>query len=264
MSHSIVHWNGNKWSFSGFHREPNSNKNRAILVCGGPSLSTIDVSKLRGPGKAVFGLNNTYPYVVPDYWIGMDDPRCYDRNVLFEGFPKFLRGGLADRNFQGVDPKELHNVHFINCKSGPQEEIFARAKYASKTFIWQNNVMAVAMNLLLAMGFKEIYIIGCDFDNSKQDYFEGDVKLGDKAKERNTRLYGNLYNWLRWLTDECAKKDIKLHTLSKESKISKFMPYMSLLDLNKKVEQELPEPGVLYNAFDLQEMRRQKGAPEPK
>lgn len=251
MAESIVHFDGKKWKYSNFHRQ--TNNNRAILVCGGPSLGKMDPSKFTGPGKVVLGVNNTYPFIKPDMWMGMDDPRCYDRNVLFEAFPKFLRGGYQNRHFQNFRPQDLHNVHYISVKKDTKARIFDRARPEAGAFIWHNNVMAVGMNLLLAMGFKEIYIAGCDLDNTENDYFDDRVLVG-KEKDRNTALYKHLYKWLRWLTPECDKRGIKIISISEGSGINDVMPYMSIDELNKKVEEDLPEPGTLYNAFTLSQM----------
>lgn len=247
----ITHWNGFKWTNSNFHRDVNSS--RAILVCGGPSLANIDPDSLKGPGKVVLGVNNTYPYVVPDMWMGMDDPRCYDRRVLLESFPKFLRGGYQDRVFQNFKPMELYNVHYINVMKDTKMAIFDRAKPGCLHFIWHNNVMAVAMNLLFAMGFKEIYIAGCDLDNSEKDYFDERVLVGNE-KARNTSLYKHLFKWLRIMTEEGAKRGIRLHSLSPTSGINEFMPYVSIEELNELVERDLPKPGELHNAWTLSQL----------
>lgn len=257
MSHSITHWNGKSWKFSEFHSY-NYKKKRAILVCGGPSLKEIDVSKLRGPGKVVLGVNTTYPYVVPDMWMGMDDPRCYDRNVLLEAFPKFLRGPLWKRELQGVMPKDLHNVHYISVKKAKTEELWDCIKPESRHFVWHNNVMAVAMNLLLAMGFREIYIAGCDLSNNVNDYFD-DRELGTVEKDRNTRLYRQLFQWLKWLTKECSRRNIKIRSLSPDSKINTFMEYFTVDELNEiTAEHTLFKEGPLWNAHTLS-MERKKG-----
>jgi len=251
MSDSIVHFDGEKWKYSNFHRDHNSS--RAILVCGGPSLKNMDRTQFTGPGKVVLGVNNTYPFIKPDMWMGMDDPRCYHRKVHFESFPKFLRGGYQKRHFQNFRPLDLHNTHYINVKRDVKTRIFDRASKHSKAFIWHNNVMAVGMSLLLHMGFKEIYIAGCDLDNTEQDYFD-DRKLVGKEKDRNTALYKHLYKWLKWLTPAALDRGIKICSISPNSGINDIMPYISLEELNSKVASDLPQDGPLYNAYTLSQM----------
>lgn len=249
QAHSVVHWTGSEWKLSNFFREVNSA--RAILVCGGPSLKNVDTSLLRGPGKVVLGMNNTYPFVVPDMWMGMDDPKCYDRRVVFEAFPKFFRGGYQDRGFQDVLPINMNNVHFINVKKGPREDIFRRAEKGAKHFIWHNHVMAVAMNLLIHMGFRDITLVGCDLDNTKSDY-HNDIVLNEVEKSRNTRLYGDIYAWLKWLNKECRNRGIHFYSANPNASINDFMTYRSLDELNSVVEEDLPEPATCWNAYTLQ------------
>ena len=110
----IMYHDGNIWR----HWEcfNNNQKNVAILVGGGPSLNSINTSSLTGPGKTVFGLNTTYPKVRPDIWIGMDDPRCYNRQVFYEPFPKIMRGNYYNLDCEGVPLLDLPNIYFASVK----------------------------------------------------------------------------------------------------------------------------------------------------
>jgi hypothetical protein len=256
MSHAITHWDGKSWRFSEFHNT-NKLKKVAILVCGGPSLKKIDVSKLKGPGKVVLGLNTTYPYIVPDMWMGMDDPRCYDRNILLEAFPKFLRGPLHKRVVQGIQPKDLHNVHYINVRKCKWIEMWKSYHRDSASFVWHNHVMAVAMNLLLSMGFKEIYIAGCDLTMADKHYFD-DRQLIGKEHDRNVALYREMIPWIKYISENITKETgCKLFSLSPDSTINDMMPFMTVEQLNKRVDKYLFEPGPYYNAHTLGLMRRQ-------
>lgn len=252
MSNSITHWDGDSWRFSEFHRR--DTPSRAILVCGGPSLSLLDTSKLKGPGKTVLGMNTTYPHVIPDMWIGMDDIRCYDRNVLFEPFPKFLRGSFSKMKCQGSLVKELPNVHFINVKTIEQrQELWNHIKPSADTLIWTRNTLAVSVNLLMSMGFKEIYLAGCDLNNEDTDYFD-DRELKENEQSKNKRLYGEIYRWLEWLVPRARKRGTYIFSLSEGGKINDFMPYITIDDLNKRVSRDLFTPAPWHNAHSLQDL----------
>ena len=105
----LMYHDGDQWRNWECYNTQQSNV--AILVGGGPSLNKIDVSNLTGPGKTVFGLNTTYPKVRPDIWVGMDDPKCYDRRIFHEPFPKVMRGNYYERDCEGVPLLSLPNLY---------------------------------------------------------------------------------------------------------------------------------------------------------
>ena len=254
MSKTINYWDGTQWKPSNIHKEYNPLK--AVLVCGGPSLAKINPEDLTGTGKFVLGLNNTYPYVSPDAWMGMDDPRCYDRRVLQEPFPKYLRAMFHDNTLQGCEVKNLSNVHFVSCKKGKQEQIFEKASSQSDRFLWQKNVMSTGMSLLIAMGFKEIYIVGCDLNNKEKDYFNSTV-LTESDNKRNALLYSQLTDWLKWLSTSAKINGINLFSSSPDSVINDFMPYCSIKDLNDKVQKTLFKEAPLYYCKEIDKLQEE-------
>lgn len=230
----IMYYDGAKWHNWNCFGTARSNK--GIFVGGGPSLNKLDTSKLTGPGKTVVGVNNTYPQVRPDVWVGMDDPYCYDQRVFHEGFPKILRGGYQKRECQDRLLMEFPNTFFANVSEPKTKyEILGRIGPDSEDLIWHGNVFATTMNLMMHMGFKEIYLAGVDLDNSKGDYAHGH-ELSEQAKEWNQKLYNNLQDYLQWLVKAAAIEGISFYSISPDSLINEFVPYVSLEDLNESLE----------------------------
>lgn len=255
-SNSVNHWDGHEWQYSEIHREKTDQK--AILVCGGPSLKLVDVTKLKGPGKYVLALNNTYPYVMPDAWMGMDDLRCYPRKLVHEPFPKFYRSGYHNLEIQGFALKEAFNSFFINCKKGKREDIFDRVSPESNKFLWEKNTLSLAVQLLMAKGFKEIYFVGCDLNISREeDYYDIEVSLSQRERSNNKVLYKSLTKWLKWLVPECKKRGIKLYSSSPKSPINKFMTYVSIDEINKEVESMFLREGPLWHSITLDHIKEE-------
>ena len=229
--------------------------NIAILVGGGPSLNKIDIDKLSGPGKTVFGLNTTYPHVRPDIWIGMDDPSCYDRKVFYEPFPKIMRGNYYDRFCENTKVTSLPNVLFASVKKTKRKsDLFYSIKEDTDAFIWHENVFATALNILLYMGFKKIYLAGVDFSLDEKSYFHDDIVLDDRKKAWNRNLYDSLYKYTEWLHQTGGMCGIELCSISPDSKINNFMPYISIEALNNSLD--LPKDYKLLHSSELYESKQ--------
>ena len=246
-----MQFDGTSW-----HNWPSYNtarSNKGIFVGGGPSLKLIDKTQLTGPGKTVVGVNNTYPEVRPDVWVGVDDPNCYDQRVFHEGFYKVMRGGYQTRMCQGRTISEFPNMLFANV-SAPRTkyEILGRIGADAQDFVWHANVFATTMNLMMHMGFKEIYLAGVDFDNTKGDYSHGEELSADN-KTWNQDLYVNLRGYLEWLSRAAEVEGIKIRSISPDSVINDFLEYVSLEDLNDSLG--MPDRGSLPHAKDIEDAR---------
>jgi hypothetical protein len=244
----LMYHDGTKWRNWECYRE--TQKNVAILVGGGPSLNNIDTSKLSGPGKTVFGLNTTYPEVRPDVWIGMDDPKCYDRKVFYEPFPKIMRGNYYERDCEGVPLIELPNTYFASIEEFDHKgDIFYKIGPDTEKFIWDKNVFVTALNLILYMGYRKVYLAGVDFSIYKADYFHKDIKLTPEYKKWNQNLYNHLYKYTEWFASTGAMCGIDVVSISPKSAINDFLPYITLEELNTSLE--LPETKELIHCGEL-------------
>lgn len=241
---SLKTWNGEEWIKSPLWRRYNTSK--AILVCGGPSMNSIDLSKLRGPGKTIIGLNNTYPKVYPDIWICADDPHCYNRHVFYEPFMKILRGGYNNRKVEGHSIYTLPNVHYFDHDKCKYVDLLDRVGKDTSKFVWHFDVFTVTINILLWMGFKELYLVGCDLSTEKGDYHHGQ-KLSEKNREYNSSLYDKLYGYLSWLNNNRFRFGLNIYSMSPLSRINEKFEYVSIEDLNASILETLPPLGPLYH-----------------
>jgi hypothetical protein len=242
------------WYYSG--DEPNKvslqkdeNNCVAFLCCGGPSMAQITPSYLNGPKRVVLALNNSYPFVTPDIWMGMDMPNCYHRDIFQQPFMKILRGGYSDMLCEGQSIKQNYNMFYADVtkpkdkwKDKPNlptdvKDIF-RLRHGDATFVWDKNTLVVAIHLLIWMGFQKIYFFGCDLDNSDKDYHDSRV-LSVKQRKWNKTLYKHLLKLLKILTVTGKKYGIEFLSCSKDSKINDFMEYHDYLDVIKECEKDV-------------------------
>ena len=103
--------------------------------------------------------------------------------------------------------------------------------------------MSVAIHVLLWMGAKNIYFVGCDLDNSKSDYYHGQ-KLEDKNKEWNTSLYNDLYIWMKWFTRTSKNYNIELKSCSENSRLNNMMEYVHIEDAINKSQLNIAGGGT--------------------
>ena len=252
-SNAIQHWTKEGWLPSNFYRSFTASA--GILVAPGPSLDKIDITKLLGPGKTVFGINTSYPKVRPDIWCGMDNPKCYNPLIFHEGITKIYRGGFQQHTVDGVKLKHLPNVHFISLDEVPYTEKTKFFKYLgsdTEKLIYMKNVMVTTINLMLHMGYKNIYLAGVDLSFSNQVYAEGTgAELREYQKDWNKNLYDWLAKWLDWIADTLRFVDINIYSISPDSPINKFLPFLSIEELNKQIETELPPIEPLVHCSEI-------------
>lgn len=199
----------------------------AYLCCPGPSLAEVDTSALSGPGRMVFAVTTAYPAVRPDVWVGTDVPECYDRRVWAEPFIKVARGIYGGKRCQGRPLKSFPNVFFADIENAPFCEILDRRAHDA-TFVWNRNTFTVALHLVIWMGGRRIFLVGCDF-GGKRDYHD-DRGLSEDQRAANQHLMMNLVNDLRGLTPAAKERRIELISCTPDSPINAFLPFIPLAE----------------------------------
>jgi hypothetical protein len=209
-----------------------------FFCCSGPSLGEVDPLELKGPGRLVLGVNNSYPYVSPDIWLGADDPSCYPREIFWEPFIKIMRGGYNNRGCSGKKINGNFNTYYADVlPPESQEEMFSKGDGVS--FVWNNNVIAVALHLLFWMGAKRIYFVGCDLDNKGKDYnHEQKLSLDNKAWAMS--LYNDLFDWFKWLVPAAGDRGIQIKSCTRGSRINDIMEYVKLEDALSRSQEGIP------------------------
>jgi len=163
---------------------------RAVfLMLGGPSLTTNRLELLRTPGIVTMGVNNMWSVYRPNLWCCVDPPGHFiDTGWKDASVIKFVP--------QGCEKTKLHikkkdgtfglSTFTTNQMPGvlyfPRNSRFDHEKYLTEpTINWGNNgkakdslgikgsrsVMLAAVKLAYYLGFKNVYLLGCDF-NMKQ------------------------------------------------------------------------------------------------
>lgn len=230
-----------------------------IIVGSGPSLNLIDTSLLKGPGKVVFGVNNSYPKVIPDVWVGMDDPKCYSRELYFEPFLKILRGGHQDRTIENnLTVCNLTNVAYLGTDTEYTmdiKEIFKR-RLPDSVAPWYNSALFATLSVAIWTGVRQIFLVGVDLSTETSHYYTDKLKLSKPLEERANMQFAELHIMLQDTYTLGKQHGILLKSMSKNSKINEFMPYIDIETLNDRIRKDLLSKldTKLYHCTEFQEI----------
>lgn len=199
----------------------------AILCCPGPSLSKVNPSALKVPGITTFAMNTAYPYIRPDYWVGMDEPECYDRRLWFESFPKVIRASYGDRLVFGRELHSLPNVWIATLRehNHPYGEIF-RSRGTNDPFVWSRNTFFTALNLIIWLGFRTIYLAGCDFGGEADYHYGNRFTESDRVRQRH--FYRTLLSRLPLVRFYGSRFGTDIVSVTEGSILNQFIPHVPL------------------------------------
>lgn len=180
------------------------NGERCFIVATGPSLKMGDLEKLRRHGEWTVSVNRIYLAFGqtdwrPDYYI-VSDHFCISESekeikklsardkFVSDMYPEFWDKDVPDNVYQ----YHCHYSYAKNYLPAYSEDIEYRI-YGCATVTYE------AIQLATYMGFKEIYLLGVDFDfkeNYKDEsnhfvknYYNEESKTGVFAKEQQLRAY---------------------------------------------------------------------------
>tara|TARA_B110000027_G_scaffold46766_1_gene51311 strand:+ start:1163 stop:1999 length:837 start_codon:yes stop_codon:yes gene_type:complete len=221
-------------------------KNRAFLIATGPSLRKENLKLLNG--EDCFTLSNAFllkeiklinpilhfftPYHLPITkrsfydWLLKSDKELPKKTDIMMNYD--------DRNFKTKKLFNSRNVYFLKI-SGKINKFHSNIQKPVPKF--QTGSLMV-LNVLLSMGYKKIYILGCDHNqlknfNSQIDNFykeSRDVRLTKISKlnqnwgKLDEELSASLlaYNQYKEINKIAKQKNIEIINLSKESWIDLF------------------------------------------
>ena len=224
---------------------------KIFLVCGGPSLNTIDLSLMDNRGVMSMCMNNSWCMVKPDFWIGFDVPgRFHTDGWTDPSIIKFVpwhqrlfkinhRVGdvIVDK---GVDTTELPNCWYLSNTTTFDLDTW----FTERNCNWGGEVkglkpeggfritMIGALRMLYYLGFQEVYLTGCDWEMPTDMTTEAYAWEEDRAKvvrEKNNEMYGWVEGVLKQLQPGFDKANFRVFNCNKDSKL-KHYPFIEYED----------------------------------
>ncbi|MAY74860.1 MAG: hypothetical protein CMJ31_09150 [Phycisphaerae bacterium] len=225
----------------------------AFLVLSGPSLNDLDLTQLDRRGIVSMGVNNSWTVHRPTLWTCVDDPgRFIDTGWKDPGVLKFVPvchwgrklriqasdGTMRDSAYRVA---QMPSVLFFRRSNHFDHERFL----TGDTVPWGNDpkstdslgikgkrsVMLVALRLLHHLGFRTVYLLGCDFRMTVDHKYAFDETREAAAIRHNNVLYDSLSRRFEALLPHFEKHRFRVVNCSPGSGLSVFerMPYQNAI-----------------------------------
>lgn len=179
-----------------------------VLVGGGPSLKSVDLSAVKRAGVTLAAMNNVATMVRPHLWFCVDLPRNFhetiwrDAAVMKFTFDKHLTNTRPVDSWNGekwvssgLIARDCPNVWGFDHKNGWDAATFLSdpqptwgvnsAEQDPEHKHSRTSVMLPTLWLLYWLGFRSVYLLGCDFDASSRKY-----AFDETCRDTNDDLFG--------------------------------------------------------------------------
>jgi len=205
-----------------------------FLALNGPSLNKIDKLKLKQTGVVLFGVNNGGHSLTPNMWTCVDDPTRFmpeiwrNPNIMkFIPYSHFSKPTWNPQTNQ-EGPQVWQHPNVIGFR---RNERFLAAQYLSEqTINWGNHsdlgggrsCMLSAVRIIHLLGFKKLYLLGCDFNMSETAKYFFDEERTTGAIKGNNSSYGLLINRFTQLQEYFLKVGFEVFNCNPDSALKAF------------------------------------------
>jgi len=239
----------------------------AFLIAGGPSFAAADKSLLRAPGVWTITLNNAVRSFRGNAACIVDDPTrfvaslwhdptimkfvpaCHFEKEIWDNRTLVMPGGRRDERWQPSKTKvgDCPNVigYHRNEKFVPERFLY------EDTINWGNHaqwgggrsVMLATMRILFLLGFRNVYLLGVDFDMTDDKRYHFDEQRTNSAVKGNQSTYSKMIQWFEQLQPRFLAEGFVVSNCNPDSKLRAF-PFV---DLDEAVRRATFELGDVVN-----------------
>jgi len=216
-----------------------------FLAGGSPALLKENLSLLSQPGIMTMSMNNTASIVPSSLWVGGDKPLCYSPKILLD--PRLLHFAIISRrDFEvgGTPWKHCPNTYFFGTNDN---FTLGDLLKPHRDFVWWKNTFYIALQILYRLGFRKIYLIGCEFNIEKDHQYAYGAKLGEEEVTWNKRTYNAVVANMKHLKPHFEECGIEIISATPNSKLNDIYKVMSFDDAVKDVLENFPKE---YNIKD--------------
>ena len=211
-----------------------------FVICNGPSFAKLDHSLLRKPGIITYGMNNGPKTFRPNFWTCVDSPSRFLMSIWKDPkITKIIPFGLASKQLFNSYIWSMTNDYVKDCPNvigfKRNEKFIASQFLTEDTFNWGNHkdygggrsVMLPIMRICYELGFRKVYLLGCDFNMSENNTYHFDEQRHNGAVKCNRKTYGRLENeYFPQLKPYFDEKGFKVFNCNPESGLTCF-PFIS-------------------------------------
>lgn len=201
---------------------------RCFIVCTGPSLLSTDLDALKS--EFCFGMNSIFKIFGKTEWrpsyYCLIDPNVYKAIADDEDFQNIENALMPDtiiKEFKNLSLKKYIQFPFDNNEFAWHLLTNAPIKFTENAEILVYDAATVTytlMQIAVFMGFKEIYLLGCDcnYSGEKQHFSEYGVNVTNYYSETEDQLI-SAYQAARQYADAHG---IKIYNATRGGKLEVF------------------------------------------
>lgn len=209
----------------------------AFLILNGPSLATIPKlhERLSAPGVISMGVNNGGHHIRPQLWTCVDSPERFMASIWKDPkILKFVPMGSLGKNIPDHAAMAPSYLTVSDCPAVlgyRRNEKFTASSFLSEpTINWGNHsslgggrsVMLVAIKLLYLLGFRKIYLLGCDFNMVEERGYFFDEGRSKHAVSNNMATYRMLSERFSELAEVFRAAGLEVLNANPDSALESF------------------------------------------
>jgi len=212
----------------------------AFMICNGPSFVKLDHEKLKLPGVVTFGINNGPKTFRPDFWTCVDDPVRFLKSIWLDPkIKKFIPQSHFEKPIFDNEKWENMEMKVGECPNvvgyRRNEKFNAQRFLAENTLNWGNHkqwgggrsVMLPSLRILHLLGFRKVYLLGCDMKMSQSYTYHFDEQRSKGAVNCNMSTYDRLKSdYLPSLKPIFDQEGFQVFNCNSESELKVF-PFIS-------------------------------------
>jgi len=197
-------------------------------------------------------MNNGPKTFRPDFWTCVDDPARFLKSIWLDPkVAKFIPMGSMEKKIFDNETWEMMNVKVGECPNvigyRRNEKFVADRFLFEDTINWGNHkdygggrsVMLPSIRILFLLGFRKVYLLGCDFMMSEEYTYHFDEQRGKGAVNCNMSTYKRLKDeYFPQLKPFFDAEGFEVYNCNPDSGLKVF-PHISFDDAIKEASSDL-------------------------
>jgi hypothetical protein len=218
-----------------------------FLICNGPSFAKLDHSLLRKPGVMTFGINNGPKTFRPNFWTCVDSPERFIKSIWLDPFiMKFIPQATMEKPIFDNEAWNMSKKLAGECPNiigyRRNEKFMAQRFLFEDTINWGNHkdyggcrsVMLPSLRICFLLGFRKIYLLGCDLNMTEEYTYHFDEQRAKGAVNCNNSTYQRMISeYFPQLKPEFEAAGLQVFNCNPDSALKVF-PFISYEDAIKE------------------------------
>jgi hypothetical protein len=225
----------------------------AFLIAGGPSFANVDKTLLSQPGFLTVAINNSVKSYRPNLWFSVDDPTHFIKSIWLD--PKITKFVPFDHTEKFIFDNEKWEEMTTKVGDCPNVFYYRRNEsFNAEQFLFENtvnwgnhkdlgggrSVMLATLRILFYLGVREVFLLGVDFEMSKEQKYHFEQNRSDNSIKNNNETFALLNERFTLLRPIFEKNDFYVYNCNPNSRLKVF-PFADYNDAIKYCMENMPK-----------------------